>query len=106
MRPGELRGGRLRAGGALDFRGTLGVDREAPVGFPTIHLYYDLDTDAAAEEPARLRALTARCGVVDRTLRDPPPVIVARGREASTARRRFRATMAASGGSDRRSEGR
>ena len=42
----ELRGGRVRAEGDLDFRGTLGVDRDAPVGFRDIRLDFDLDTDA------------------------------------------------------------
>ncbi len=50
----ELRGGRVRAEGDLDFRGTLGVDRDAPVGFRAIRLAFDIDSDADAEQIATL----------------------------------------------------
>jgi uncharacterized OsmC-like protein len=63
-----LRGGVVRAEGDLDFRGTLGVDREAPVGFKTIRLSFDLDTDATDEQIATLRKLTERYCVVYQTL--------------------------------------
>ena len=63
-----VRGGTVRAEGDLDFRGTLGVDREAPVGFKSIRLRFDLDTDATAEQIATLKKLTERYCVVYQTL--------------------------------------
>jgi uncharacterized OsmC-like protein len=63
-----LRDARLVAEGDLDFRGTLGVDREAPVGFREIRLHVHLDTDADADSRARLLALTERYCVVYQTL--------------------------------------
>lgn len=68
-----LRGGTVRAEGDLDFRGTLGVDREAPVGFRAIRLAFELDTDATAEQLDRLLALTERYCVVLQSLRQPVP---------------------------------
>lgn len=64
----DVRGGKLRAEGDLDFRGTLGVDREAPVGFKSIRLFVSLDTDAALEQQAKLLQLTERYCVVLQTL--------------------------------------
>src|ERR1700730_3249356 len=64
--------GRVRAEGDLDFRGTLGVDREAPVGFSAIRLSFELDTDADEEQLATLRKLTERYCVVYQTLSDAP----------------------------------
>jgi len=63
-----LRGGSVHAEGDLDFRGTLGVDREAPVGFKNIRLRFDLETDASAEDLAALKKLTERYCVVYQTL--------------------------------------
>jgi uncharacterized OsmC-like protein len=63
-----LRGGTVRAEGDLDFRGTLGVDRDAPVGFKNIRLRFDLDSDATPEEIAALQKLTERYCVVLQTL--------------------------------------
>jgi uncharacterized OsmC-like protein len=63
-----VRGGSVRAAGDLDFRGTLGVDRAAPVGFSTIRLTFDLDTDATHDQLATLRKLTERYCVVYQTL--------------------------------------
>jgi uncharacterized OsmC-like protein len=60
--------GEVRAEGELDFRGTLGVDREAPVGFTTIALRFDLETDADDEQIATLERLTERYCVVYQTL--------------------------------------
>jgi uncharacterized OsmC-like protein len=60
--------GTATAHGDLDFRGTLGVDRDAPVGFRSIRLRFDLDTDADAEQIERLVALTERYCVVWQTL--------------------------------------
>ena len=72
----ELRGGVVRAEGDLDFRGTLGVSKEAPVGFREIRLQFDLDTDAPADQIDTLRRLTERYCVVYQTLRQPPPIAV------------------------------
>ena len=68
----EVRGGRVRAEGELDFRGTMAVDREAPVGFAAIDLRFDLDADASEEELATLLKLTERYCVVLQTLSSPP----------------------------------
>lgn len=67
-----LRGGRVLAQGDLDFRGTLGVDKEASVGFRAIRLRFELDTDADAEQQASLLKLTERYCVVYQSLRTPP----------------------------------
>ncbi len=64
--------GTVRAEGELDFRGTLAVDREAPVGFRAIRLNFDLDTDAGKEELDTLLKLTERYCVVFQTLSTPP----------------------------------
>ena len=64
--------GRVHADGDLDFRGTLAVDREAPVGFRAIRLRFDLETDADAEELATLLKLTERYCVVLQTISTPP----------------------------------
>jgi len=64
--------GRVRAEGDLDFRGTLAVDREAPVGFAAIRLSFELDTDADAEQLETLLKLTERYCVVFQTLSTPP----------------------------------
>jgi uncharacterized OsmC-like protein len=65
-------GGRVHAEGDLDFRGTLGVTKEAPVGFRAIRLRFELDTAASPEELATLLKLTERYCVVLQTLRTPP----------------------------------
>jgi uncharacterized OsmC-like protein len=64
--------GRVHAEGDLDFRGTLGVAREAPVGFSSIRLHFDLDTQADAEQLAKLLELTERYCVVYQTLANSP----------------------------------
>src|SRR5207302_7924605 len=66
-----LRGGTVSAEGDLDFRGTLGVSREAPVGFRDIRLRFDLDTDAPADKLDSLIKLTERYCVVYQILRTP-----------------------------------
>ena len=68
----EVRGGGVRAEGDLDFRGTLAVDRDAPVGFSEIRLSFDLDTEASDEELATLLKLTERYCVVFQSLASPP----------------------------------
>jgi uncharacterized OsmC-like protein len=64
--------GQVRAEGDLDFRGTLGVDRETPVGFSTIRLVFDLNTDADEERLSTLQRLTERYCVVYQTLAGQP----------------------------------
>jgi uncharacterized OsmC-like protein len=64
--------GRVHAEGELDFRGTLAVDREAPVGFRAIRLNFELETDADEEQLATLLKLTERYCVVFQTLSSPP----------------------------------
>ena len=68
----ELRDATITADGDLDFRGTLGVARDARVGFTAIRLNFDLDTDATDEQIATLLKLTERYCVVYQTLRQPP----------------------------------
>lgn len=68
----ELRDGKVIAEGDLDFRGTLGVSKEAPVGFRDIRLRFDLDTDADAEQLATLIRLTERYCVVFQTIQNKP----------------------------------
>ncbi len=68
----EVRGGRVRADGDLDFRGTLAVDRDAPVGFSSIRVSFELDSDASEEKLATLLRLTERYCVVFQTLSSPP----------------------------------
>ena len=67
-----VRSGRLRAEGDLDFRGTLGIDRGAPVGFSAIRLSFELDTDADEDQLASLQKLTERYCVVYQTLAGAP----------------------------------
>ena len=78
-----LRSGAVRAEGDLDFRGTLGVAKDAPVGFQRIRLHFDLDTDASAEQLDTLIRLTERYCVVYQTLRQSPEMTVTR--HAATA---------------------
>jgi uncharacterized OsmC-like protein len=71
-----IRSAHVRAEGDLDFRGTLGVDKEAPVGFRDIRLSFDIDADLSDEQRATLLKLTERYCVVYQTLRKPPVVTV------------------------------
>src|SRR3972149_4119128 len=75
----EIRQGTVRAEGDLDFRGTLGVSKEAPVGFQRIRLHFDLETDASEEQLATLIRLTERYCVVYQTLRQSPEIHVSHG---------------------------
>lgn len=68
--------GIVTAEGDLDFRGTLGVSKEVPVGFQAIRLHYDLTTDATAEQLASLLRLTERYCVVYQTLRNAPEITI------------------------------
>ncbi len=72
----KLRGGVVRAEGDLDFRGTLGVAKDAPVGFRDIRLSFELDTDEPPDRLAALHKLTERYCVVYQTLARPPAVTV------------------------------
>jgi uncharacterized OsmC-like protein len=72
----DVRAARVRAEGDLDFRGTLGVAKDAPVGFRDIRLIFDIEGDLTAEQRATLMRLTERYCVVYQTLRTPPPVTV------------------------------
>jgi uncharacterized OsmC-like protein len=70
----SLRDATVHAEGDLDFRGTLGVSKEAPVGFRAIRLRFDLDTDANDEQIASLLKLTERYCVVLQTLKNPAQI--------------------------------
>jgi len=67
-----VRSGAIRAEGDLDFRGTLGLAKDAPVGFQRIRLHFDLDTDASEDQLSTLLRLTERYCVVFQTLRRSP----------------------------------
>jgi len=75
-----LRSGRVSAEGDLDFRGTLGVAKDAPVGFAQIRLRFDLDTDAPQDKLDQLLKLTERYCVVYQTIKSGPPVDVTMAR--------------------------
>lgn len=72
-----VRSGRIAASGEVDFRGTLGVSREAPVGFKNITLSFELDTDATPEAKSKLLELTERYCVVYQSLKHPPELSTA-----------------------------
>jgi uncharacterized OsmC-like protein len=74
----DIRGGAVRAEGDLDFRGTLGVSKEAPVGFQRIRVDFALETDASDEALSNLIRLTERYCVVLQTLRQPPEIAISR----------------------------
>ena len=71
-----LKSGKVSAEGELDFRGTLGVAKDAPVGFREIRLRFDLDTDAAQDKLDQLLKLTERYCVVYQTIKAGPPIEV------------------------------
>jgi uncharacterized OsmC-like protein len=70
----DVRDGTVTAEGDLDFRGTLGIDKDAPVGFRAVRLRFSLDTDADPDRLASLLKLTERYCVVYQSLRQPVPV--------------------------------
>jgi len=70
----QVRDARITAEGDLDFRGTLGVSKDAPVGFANLRLRFELDTDASEEQLATLLRLTERYCVVLQTLRAAPQI--------------------------------
>jgi uncharacterized OsmC-like protein len=67
---------KIRAEGDLDFRGTLGVEKQAPVGFRDIRLHFDIGGNLTAEQRDTLLKLTERYCVVYQTLRSAPPIAV------------------------------
>jgi uncharacterized OsmC-like protein len=67
-----VRGGQVRVEGDLDFRGTLAVSKDAPVGFKAIRVHFDLDSDATREQLDTLIRLTERYCVVLQSLANPP----------------------------------
>lgn len=74
----EIRGGKVIVEGDLDFRGTLGVAKDCPIGFREIRLKFDLDSDASPELLDKVVAVTERYCVVLQTLRSAPPIVVSR----------------------------
>jgi len=74
----SIRNGSVHAEGDLDFRGTLGVAKDAPVGFKAIRLRFDLDTDSTEDQIATLLKLTERYCVVAQSLRQPPTLSISR----------------------------
>lgn len=81
----EVRGGTIRAEGQLDFRGTLGISREVPVGFSTIALIFEVDSNAAPEQLEKLIGLTERYCVVLQTLKRPAEIVTRLATEHDSA---------------------
>ncbi|HEY2529469.1 MAG TPA: OsmC family protein [Xanthobacteraceae bacterium] len=79
----SLKAGTVSAEGDLDFRGTLGVAKDAPVGFQAIRLRFDIDSDATQEKIDQLLKLTERYCVVYQTIRNGPPVALTMQRTAA-----------------------
>lgn len=75
----ELRSGRVLVEGDLDFRGTLGVSREVPVGFSDIRVRFELDSDAPPETLEKIISVTERYCVVLQTLRNAPRISLSQG---------------------------
>ncbi len=69
-----LRGGQVIAEGDMDFRGTLGVNKETPIGFQQVRLRFELDSDASPEQKQKLLALTERFCVIYQTLKNAPTI--------------------------------
>jgi uncharacterized OsmC-like protein len=72
----HIKDGTVKAEGDLDFRGTMGVARDVPVGFKAVRLSFDLDTDADEKQKATLLRLTERYCVVHQTLSHSPALSV------------------------------
>ena len=81
----EITNGIVRAEGDLDFRGTLGVMKDVPVGFQNIRVRFELETDASAEQLDTLLRLTERYCVVYQTLRQPPQMSLTRSLASNPA---------------------
>jgi uncharacterized OsmC-like protein len=82
-----VRSGTVQVEGDLDFRGTLGMSKEAAVGFQAIRLHFDLDTDASPGQLDALFKLTERYCVVLQTLRSSPPLGVTYSRLTDASKR-------------------
>jgi len=78
-----ITGGTVSAEGDLDFRGTLGVAKDTPVGFRDIRLRFDLETEAPRDQVAKVLELTERYCVVYQTLCQPPRVEITHGSRVS-----------------------
>jgi len=74
----NLREGVVHAEGDIDFRGTLGISTEVPVGYQSIRLHFDLETDASDEQLTKIIQLTERYRVVYQTLKHSPPISTTR----------------------------
>ncbi len=72
----EIKSGIVRTEGDIDFRGTLGVSKEVPVGFQKIRLIFDLDTDASEDQLTLLIRLTERYCVVYQTIHASPEIVI------------------------------
>ncbi len=72
----DVQEARITAEGDLDFKGTLGIEKQAPVGFRDIRLSFDIDGDLTADQLATLMKLTERYCVVYQTLKSSPPIDV------------------------------
>lgn len=72
----SIAGGRVRAEGDLDFRGTLGIAKDAPVGFRDVRVHFEIDSHAPPEQLAKLIELTERYCVVYQTLRQSPAMTI------------------------------
>jgi uncharacterized OsmC-like protein len=81
----DIRGGAVSVEGDLDFRGTLGVSKEAPVGFQSIRLTFEVDSDATEEQLDTLQRLTERYCVVYQTLRQPASIAISHTRLTTNA---------------------
>jgi uncharacterized OsmC-like protein len=79
----SIRGGTITAEGEMDFRGTLGINKETPVGITSVRLSFALDTDASPEQLEKLIKLTERYCVIYQTLVRPPKLST----EVSTSRK-------------------
>jgi uncharacterized OsmC-like protein len=76
----KVRDGKVLVEGDIDFRGTLGVSKEAPVGFREIRVRFEVDTDAAPEVLEKAIKVTERYCVVLQTLRNAPVILVSAGK--------------------------
>ena len=81
----KVRDATIKAEGDLDFRGTLGVAKDAPVGFKSIRLHFDIDGDLSEEQRATLMKLTERYCVVFQTLKAPPGILVSSATLSNTS---------------------
>ena len=78
----EIRSGKVIVEGDLDFRGTLGVTKDCPVGFQAIRLKFEMDCDASPELLDKVVAVTERYCVVLQTIRSAPSIVVTRNKSA------------------------